>query len=100
MKTVTDKTCSQVIARFGLERKLDYWKPPKAVYKSLQQLTRERDQIVAERVVAKNQLHAEISEAEANLMTLARIEERIKLLNKQEKEIKKIFQKSWKENRK
>lgn len=88
VKTVTDKTCSQVIARFGLERKLDCWKRPKAVYKTLQQLTRERDQIVEERVMVKNQLHAESSEAEANLMTLARIEERIKLLNKQEKEIK------------
>lgn len=88
VKTVTDKTCSQVIARFGLERKLNYWKRPKAIYKTLQQLTRERDQIVSERVVAKNQLHAENSEAEPNLMTLKRINERIKLLNKQEKEIK------------
>lgn len=88
VKTVTDKTCSQVIARFGLERKLNYWKRPKAVYKTLQQLTRERDQIVSERVVAKNQLHAESSEAEPNLMTLKRINERIQLLNKQEKEIK------------
>ena len=42
IKTVTDKTCSQAIARFGLERKLDLWKRPKSVYKSLQQLTRER----------------------------------------------------------
>ena len=88
VKTVTDKTCSQVIARFGLERKLNCWKRPKAVYKTLQQLTRERDQIVSERVIAKNQLHAESSEAEPNLMTLKRINERIKLLNKQEKEIK------------
>jgi len=88
VKTVTDKTCSQVIARFGLERKLNYWKRPKAIYKTLQQLTRERDQIVSERVVAKNQLHAENSEAEPNLMTLKRINERIQLLNKQEKEIK------------
>lgn len=88
IKTVTDKTCSQVIARFGLERKLDYWQRPNKIYKTLQQLTRERDQIVAERVVVKNQLHAESSEAEPNLMTLARIDERMKLLNKQEKEIK------------
>lgn len=88
VKTITDKTCSQVIARFGLERKLDCWHRPKDVYKKLQQLTRERDQIVAERVIVKNQLHAESSEAEANLMTLQRINARIKFLNKQEKEIK------------
>lgn len=88
IKTITDKTCSQAIARFGLERKLDLWKRPKSVYKNLQQLTRERDQIVSERVTAKNQLHAEISEAEPNEKSLKRIKARIRLLNTQEKEIK------------
>ncbi len=29
VKTVTDKTASETIARFGLERKLDLWKRPK-----------------------------------------------------------------------
>jgi transposase len=88
IKTITDKTCSQAIARFGLERKLDLWKRPKSVYKNLQQLTRERDQIVSERVIVKNQLHAEESEAEPNENSLKRIKARIKLLNTQEKEIK------------
>lgn len=88
IKTITDKTCSQAIARFGLERKLDLWKRPKSIYKNLQQLTRERDQIVAERVTAKNQLHAETSEAEPNEKSLKRIKARIRLLNTQEKEIK------------
>ena len=98
VKTITDKTCSQVIARFGLERKLDLWKRPKTVYKNLQQLTRERDQIVAERVIVKNQLHAEKVEAEPNSMTLKRISERIKLLNKQENEIKNDISKILKNN--
>lgn len=88
IKTITDKTCSQAIAQFGLERKLDLWKRPKSVYKNLQQLTRERDQIVAERVVVKNQLHAEESEAEPNEKSLKRIKARIRFLNTQEKEIK------------
>lgn len=88
LKTITDKTCSEAIARFGLERKLDYWERPKDVYRELQQLTRERDQIVTERVVVKNQLHAERSEAKPNLRSLERLESRIKFLNRQEKEIK------------
>lgn len=88
IKTITDKTCSQAIARFGLERKLDLWKRPKSVYKNLQQLTRERDQIVSERVIVKNQLHAEESEAEPNENSVKRIKARIKFLNSQEKEIK------------
>src|SRR6478672_8299679 len=39
VKTVTDKTCSEIIARFGLERKLELWTPPKRIYRELQQLT-------------------------------------------------------------
>jgi len=89
VKTVTDKTASEAIARFGLERKLDCWKRPKEIFQSLKQLTRERDQVVAERTVTKNQLHAEQTEAFSNKKSLARIKERIKLLNKQEAEIKK-----------
>jgi transposase len=54
----------------------------------LQQLTRERDQIVSERVIVKNQVHAEESEVEPNERSLQRLNERIHLLNKQEKEIK------------
>ncbi|MGE6353898.1 IS110 family transposase [Flavobacterium sp. NPDC079362] len=88
LKTITDKTCSQAIAQFGLERQLDLWKRPKRVYKNLQQLPRERDQIVTERVVVKNQLHAELSEAEPNENSLKRIKSRIRFLTSQEQEIK------------
>lgn len=88
-KTVTDKTCSEAIAQFGLERKLDLWHRPKSIYKNLQQLTRERDQIVFERAMVKNHLHAEQSEAEPNESSILRISARIKFLSGQEKEIKK-----------
>lgn len=88
MKTVTDKTCSEAITRFGLERKLDNWTRPRTVYKRLRQLTRERDQVVQIRTMAKNQLHAEQSEAEPNKGTLVRIKKQIAFLNKQEQEIK------------
>lgn len=88
LKTVTDKSCSEAITRFGLERQLDLWKKPKDLYKRLQQLTRERNQIVEERVMVKNQLHAEESEAEPNSSSVNRIKKRITFLNIQEQEIK------------
>lgn len=88
VKTVTDKSCSEAIARFGLERKLANWKRPKETYKRLQQLTRERDQIVSERVAVKNQLHAESQEAQPHERSIERLKERIQLLNRQENEIK------------
>ena len=87
VKTVTDKTASQAITRFGLERKLDQWSRPKGMFKKLKQLTRERGQLVDERTVLKNQLHAEQAEAEPSRKSIERIKKRIALLEKQEKEI-------------
>lgn len=88
VKTITDKTASEAIARFGLERQLDNWKPAHPVYKKLRQLTRERDQLVQIRTMAKNQLHAEQAEAEPNKSTVTRVKKQITLLEKQEQEIK------------
>lgn len=87
IKTVTDKTASEAIAQFGLERNLDEWQKPLPIYKKIRQLTRERDQIILERTMTKNQLHAEQSEAQPNETSLKRINQRIGLLTKQEKEI-------------
>jgi len=88
IKTITDKTCSEAIARFGLERKLEDWNPPKVIYRSLRQLTRERDQLVEERTVIKNQLHAEKKEAYPFEKTIKRLLQRIAFLSKQEADIK------------
>jgi transposase len=87
-KTVTDKTASEAIAMFGLERKLDNWKRPKQIFRKLRQITRERGQVIDARTIAKNQLHAEEAQAYPHPKSLARIKEQIKVLNKQEKEIK------------
>jgi transposase len=87
VKTVTDKTASKAIARFGLERKLDQWSRPKGLFKKLKQLTRERGQLIDERTILKNQLHAEQAEAEPNKKSIERVRKRIVLLDEQEKEI-------------
>jgi transposase len=87
-KTITDKTASRAIAQFGLERRLTDWKRPKQVFKSLRQLTRERDQVVQLRTMAKNHLHAEQAEAYPNPASLDRIKKQVVFLNKQEQQIK------------
>jgi transposase len=89
VKTITDKTSSQTIAQFGLERKLEVWHRPQAIFKSLRQLTRERSQVMEERTVVMNQLHAEQAEAQPNASSLVRIKKRIALLTEQALEIKK-----------
>jgi transposase len=87
IKTITDKTMADAIAQFGLERNLDDWHPPKGIYRVLQQLTRERSQLTDEKVVIKNQLHAENAEASPNKKSLERCNMRLALINKQVKEI-------------
>lgn len=87
VKSVTDKTAAEAITMFGLERKLDQWHRPAGLYKKLRQLTRERSQLIDERTVLKNQLHAEHAEAQPSVQSIARMKKRIALLNKQEKEI-------------
>ena len=54
----------------------------------MRQLTREREQLLGSRTVAKNQLHAEQSEAEPGKKTIERLKKQIAFFNKQEKEIK------------
>lgn len=88
VKTITDRTASEAIALFGLERKLDNWKRPNPLFKKLRQLTRERGQLVQARTAAKNQLHAEQAEAEPNKSSVARMKKQIAFFDKQEQEIK------------
>lgn len=87
IKTITDKTASEVIARFGLEKSLETWQKPRKIYRDIKQLTRERDQLIAQRTVLKNQLHAEKAEAYPNKKTLQRTEAHIKFVSSQVTEI-------------
>lgn len=87
LKTTTDKTASEAICRFGVERSLEGWRPPSAVYRRLRALTRERDGLIEERTAVKNQLHAEGAEAHGGASTIKRLKKRIALLDQQEREI-------------
>ncbi len=88
VNTITDKTASEAITRFGLERQLEVWQKPKKVFRELKQLTRERNQLIADRTVLKNQLHAENAEAFPNRRSIDRVNKRIRLIDKQDLEIK------------
>lgn len=87
VKTVTDKTASEAIAQFGLERRTDQWEIPSPTYKRMRQLTRERSQIIVERTMVINELHAEHAQAQPHNKSITRCKKRIDLLNEQAKEI-------------
>lgn len=88
IKTITDKSASQAIARFGLERQLEVWQPPSKIFNDLRQLCREREQLVQERTMLKNQLHAERTSATSSEKSIKRTKKRIAMIDTQEKEIK------------
>jgi len=87
VRTETDKSAAVTITRFALERKLDPWAKPKPIFRRIRQLTRERDQVVQARTVAKNQLHAERAEAFPGKKTIERLQKQIALFSQQIKEI-------------
>lgn len=87
IKTITDKTSSQAICWFGLDRKLDNWEKPQKNLSVLQQLSRETNQVIEQRVMTMNQLHAEKNKAVPHARTIERLEQRIAFLKNQEKDI-------------
>jgi transposase len=58
VKTKTDKVDSRVIAEYGIERSVEFWKPMSSNYRQLRDLSREVMSITKEITRAKNQLHA------------------------------------------
>jgi transposase len=104
IKTVNDKVSAQSLATMGLEKKLDSWKRPSALYNHIRQLTRERDQLIQERTQTKCQLHAETSGAWPNQASIKRMKQRIKIINAQkadiESEIMKLVESNEELNRK
>jgi transposase len=94
VKSKTDKIDARILAQMGLERPLPRWKPLSAHFRELKGLTRERDAIITERTVAKNQLHAYCYQGIPAENSIERCHAHIEFLNQQiqsiEKEIKDI----------
>ena len=87
VKKITDKIASQYLAIMGLEKKLDVWNKPKKEYLDIRHLSREKDRIQHQISQLKNQMEAEISGAHPGKKTIKRMNETLKLLKKQKKEV-------------
>ena len=97
IKIKTDKVDSKVLGQMGLERMLKPWVLSSKIYRKLRTLSREKGQMIRERTIIKNQLHAETHTAEPLKRTITRYKNRIKYLDKQiksvEQDIEKIVEK-------
>ena len=86
-RTVNDKESSKMLASFGLQKQLDGWQKPDAVYAKLKGLTREYSQLKDELTMIKNQYHAEEHSAFPINETLTRIKKRIAFMDNQIEQI-------------
>ena len=74
MKTKTDKADAQMIAQYGLERPLDWWKPMMPQMKSLRDLSRERLSLKKDVVRCKCQIHG-LKHAHSTLSVVLQVKE-------------------------
>lgn len=82
IKTKTDKVDSSIIASFGIERKVEVWKPMSPFYKELRDLSREFMSLKKEIQRAKNQRHAMKHAHEKTTMVINLKEEQIEFYEK------------------
>lgn len=92
IKTVNDMTASESLAVMGLEKQLDDWQKPGEEINHLKQLNREREQLIQERSMIKNQLHAEQHSAWSVERSISRMKDRIRYINKQIKQVEQEMQ--------
>lgn len=82
MKTKTDKADAQMIAQYGLERPLEWWKPMMPQMKNLRDLCRERLSLKKDLVRSKCQVHG-LRHAHSTLDVVLKLkEQQIEFLEK------------------
>ena len=86
-KSKTDPIDAANITSFGLERKLNLWKPANSIIKPVKELCREYHSTKIIITEIKNQLHAKNHSYKPDKQTILRKKQLIKLLEKQTKEI-------------
>lgn len=96
IKTKSDESDAKVIAMMGVERKLKQWNPHSATLRQIKLLDREKESLIAERTIVKNQLHATTHGYQPPLNIIQRLQKRIEFITNQileiEKEIKTFVQ--------
>lgn len=89
LKTKTDQVDAQMLGQMGIERDLSQWQRISGNLRILKQLTRDRVNLVQEKVALSNKLHALDHSFEPNKGVIKRMKQRLKLIKKQIKLVEK-----------
>ncbi len=99
IKSKTDKLDAQMITQFALERKMQLWKLPSPIMKTLKSLTREYHSIKTMAAQVKNQLHAKEYSYQPLKQSLKRSQTVLSVFQKQlreiEQQIKELVEKDF-----
>ena len=96
LKTKTDKADAKMLGQMGIERDLFQWQPVSSKMRMLKQLTRDRVSILSEKTAISNKLHALKHSFEPNKRVIKRLNQRLKLLGQQLKEVEKEIEQTIK----
>ena len=95
LKSKTDKLDADMLGQFGIERDLRKWQPVSSKIRVLKQLTRDRENLLEEKVAIGNKIHALEHSFEPDKTVIKRTNQRLNLVKKQiiqvEKQIRTII---------
>jgi len=86
-KTKTDKIEAQGLAELGISQELPSWEPASPQMYSIKRLSRERNTLIEEKTVISNRLHAEKSCKSPDRRTMRRLNQQLRLIDRQVKEV-------------
>ena len=89
VKTKTDEVDAKILGQMGLERELEQWQPISQSLRQIKQLTRERINLLDEKVALSNKIHAQNHAYAPSREVIKRLKQRLKLIEQQIKQVEK-----------
>jgi transposase len=97
-RSKTDLIDAQKLAQMSLERSMEEWIPPPPTMLKIKQLCRERGELLAQKTICSNRLHAKKHSHEPQKDALERHRQHLKFLKKQVKAVEKAIKEAVKED--
>ena len=98
-KTKTDKIEAQGLAELGISQELPSWESASPQMYSIKRLSRERNTLIEEKTVISNRLHAEKSYKSPDRRTMRRLNQQLRLIDRQVKEVEQDLGQSLEQDR-
>ena len=99
IKSKNDSIAARILARYGLERRPESWKPASSQLRKIKALIREREQLQKQRTQVANRLHAARQAWQHPQSTLERLTEHIKQIDQYLEQVTTELDNLWQSSR-